>query len=58
MDTAWIECGFFVAGQRVNVSVRRLSAEERQRVAAEIANELGSPIKCQLNGGLQPASLV
>jgi len=37
MDAGWIDCGFFLAGQRVNVSVRRLSAEERQRVAAEIA---------------------
>jgi len=37
MGAGWIDCGFFVAGQRVDVSVRRLSAGERQRVAAEIA---------------------
>jgi len=36
MDGGWIDCGFYVAGQRVKVSVRRLSLEERQRVAAEI----------------------
>ena len=37
MDAAWIDCAFDVAGQRVNVAVRRLDADERQRVAAEIA---------------------
>ena len=37
MDASWIECAFDVAGQRVNVAVRRLDADERQRVAAEIA---------------------
>jgi hypothetical protein len=37
MDAGWINCGFILAGQSVNVSVRRLSADERQRMAAEIA---------------------
>lgn len=37
MGAGWIDCGFFLSGQRVKVSVRRLSPEERQRVAAEIA---------------------
>ena len=37
MDADWIDCGFHLSGQRVNVSVRRLSPDERQRVAAEIA---------------------
>jgi hypothetical protein len=37
MDTSWIECAFDVAGRRVTVAVRRLGADERQRVAAEIA---------------------
>ena len=37
MEASWIDCGFFLSGQRVNVSVRRLGPEERQRVAAEIA---------------------
>lgn len=37
MDSGWIDCGFLLSGQRVNVSVRRLCPEERQRVAAEIA---------------------
>ena len=37
MDAGWIDCGFFLAGQRVTVSVRRLNPDERQRVAAEIA---------------------
>jgi hypothetical protein len=37
MDAPWIECGFVLDGRQVSVSVRRLSATERQRVAAEIA---------------------
>jgi hypothetical protein len=37
VDAAWIDCGFFLCGQRVNVSVRRLNEDERRRVAAEIA---------------------
>ena len=37
MDGTWIQCGVFVGDQRVDVSVRRLGPDERQRMAAEIA---------------------
>ena len=37
MDSTWIQSGFELNGQHVGVSVRRLSADEHRRLAAEIA---------------------
>ena len=37
MDASWIDCAFEVEGERVEVAVRRLTADERQRMSAEIA---------------------
>src|SRR5262245_8140553 len=37
MDPAWIQCGFTIGDQQVQVSVRRLNPDQRRRVAAEIA---------------------
>lgn len=37
MSATWINCGFELEGQQINVAVRRLEPDERRRMAAEIA---------------------
>jgi hypothetical protein len=37
MDASWIECGFDLSGQQIQVAVRRLGSDERLRLTAEIA---------------------
>ncbi|HUK32402.1 MAG TPA: hypothetical protein VLV86_00740, partial [Vicinamibacterales bacterium] len=37
MDSTWIQCRFVLGGQEIQVLVRPLSPDERQRTAAEIA---------------------